>query len=58
MALDLGNPRRIGAFANAALRRLRKCSGGAKEQRHYANNNPVHFHDDLSLTVDGLLSGK
>ena len=34
-ALDFSHPRRIGAFANAALRRLRERGGGAEQQRQY-----------------------
>ena len=57
-ALDFSHPRRIGAFTNAALRRLRERSGGAKQQRQYYDRHPGHFHGDLSLTIDGLLSDK
>lgn len=55
---DFGHARRIGAFTNAALGRLRKGSRGSKQQRQHDDGYPIHFHDDLSLTGDGLLSDK
>jgi hypothetical protein len=36
-ALDFSHPRRIGAFTNAALRRLRKRGSGAEQQRQYCD---------------------
>ena len=35
--LDFSHPRRIGAFTNAALRRLREHGGGAEHQRQYCD---------------------
>ena len=55
---DFGHARRVGAFTNAALGSLRECSRGRKQQRQHGDGYTVHFHDDLSLTGDGLLSDK
>ena len=48
-ALDFRYPRGIGAFPDAALRRLRKRSGGAENQRQDGKSDSVHLHVDLSL---------
>lgn len=55
---NFGDARRVGAFTNAALGSLRECSRGRKQQRQHGDGYTVHFHDDLSLTGDGLLSDK
>jgi hypothetical protein len=36
-ALDFGHPRRIGAFTDAALGRLRKRGGSAQQQRQHCD---------------------
>ena len=57
-AFDFGDPCRIGAFTDAALRRLRKCGGSSEQQRQCCNRNRAYFHDALSLMMGGQLSAE
>ncbi len=55
---DFRNTRRVRAFPDAALRRLRNGSGGAEQQRQNGECDSVHLHHDLSFRSNGVLSGK
>ncbi len=46
--LDFGHTCGIGAFTNAAFRRLRECASCGHYQRQHRKRNALHFHDDLS----------
>ena len=53
---DFCNTCRVRAFPDAALRRLRHCSGCAEQQRQNDECDSVHY--DLSFMGNGVLSGK
>lgn len=55
---DFCHARRVGAFPDAALRRLRQCSRCAEQQWQNDECDSVHLHEELSLVSDGVLSGK